>query len=217
MNKGRGTFNDADWAAWMQATRTVTPLSREPESGRSPHLTKTPHIPAPTHIPPAPPTLDLKSQAQETAARATPLPSLNQLSPTSEGFPSGENPPAAMNAKLLAKMKRGKLRPEARLDLHGATLAMARPMLNRFVLDAHESGKRLILVITGKGRCPVPQGAFAMPCSEGGALRRHLPIWLGSPPLRSVVLQVCPSHRSHGGAGACYVYLRRANRLFPVR
>jgi DNA-nicking Smr family endonuclease len=104
-------------------------------------------------------------------------------------------------------MMRGKSEPEARIDLHGMTLAEAHPALIGFVLRAQGAGNRLVLVITGKGRRvqddgPIPQRI--------GALRHQVPHWLHSPPLGSVVQQIAPAHQRHGGAGAYYVYLRRS-------
>jgi DNA-nicking Smr family endonuclease len=111
-----------------------------------------------------------------------------------------------MDAKTHGKMKRGKLQPQARIDLHGMTLAEAHPELVRFVLNAQAQGLRLVLVITGKGKRrddggPIPQRV--------GALRHQVPNWLHLPPLGPAVLQVTEAHLRHGGSGAYYVYLRR--------
>ncbi|SPH23527.1 hypothetical protein DEA8626_02591 [Defluviimonas aquaemixtae] len=115
--------------------------------------------------------------------------------------------PLRMDRRLHTALIRGKLRPEARLDLHGMTLAEAHPELIRFVLSAQAHGKRLVLVITGKGR----RGADPGPIPERiGILRHQVPHWLAQPPLGGVALQVLPAHQKHGGAGAFYVYLRRA-------
>jgi DNA-nicking Smr family endonuclease len=114
--------------------------------------------------------------------------------------------PLQMDAKAFARLSRGKLAPEARLDLHGLTLAEAHPDLIRFILNAHANGLRLVLVITGKGKPgpdhgPIPQ--------RTGILRHQVPQWLRQPPLAPAVLQVSEAHIRHGGAGALYVYLRR--------
>jgi DNA-nicking Smr family endonuclease len=111
-----------------------------------------------------------------------------------------------MDAKTHGKMTRGKLQPEARIDLHGMTLAEAHPELVHFVLNAQAQGLRLVLVITGKGKRrddggPIPQRV--------GALRHQVPNWLHLPPLGPAVLQVTEAHLRHGGSGAYYVYLRR--------
>ena len=114
--------------------------------------------------------------------------------------------PLQMDARKHAKMTKGKLDPEARIDLHGMTLAEAHPELVRFILNAQTAGLRLVLVITGKGKAgpdhgPIPQ--------RMGVLRHQVPLWLGQPPLGLAILQVTEAHLKHGGGGAYYVYLRR--------
>lgn len=112
--------------------------------------------------------------------------------------------PLRMDPKTHKQMTRGKLRPEARLDLHGMTLADAHPALVGFLLSCRSRGYRLVLVITGKGRGdhgPLPT------CP--GALRHHVPVWLNQAPLSAAVQQVTAAHHRHGGEGAYYVYLRR--------
>lgn len=112
-----------------------------------------------------------------------------------------------MDRKAYGKMKRGKLGVEAKIDLHGMTLAQAHPALNGFIQRTHAQGKRLVLVVTGKGRTgttgtgPIPE--------RRGVLRQQVPHWLLSPPLGALVIQVTPAHLKHGGDGAYYVYLRR--------
>jgi DNA-nicking Smr family endonuclease len=114
--------------------------------------------------------------------------------------------PVEMDRKRFQQMKRGKMRPEARLDLHGMTMAQAHPALLRFIMDSVSQGRRLVLVITGKGKTrdhpgPIPE--------RHGVLRHQVPHWLHSPPMRSHVLQLSEAHHKHGGMGAYYVYLRR--------
>ncbi|PCH75422.1 MAG: DNA mismatch repair protein MutS [Rhodobacteraceae bacterium] len=114
--------------------------------------------------------------------------------------------PIQMDRKAFGRMKRGKLRPEGRLDLHGMTMNRAQPALVRFILSAQASGKRLVLVITGKGKPSDTSGPIPVP---HGVLRHQVPHWLSTPPLAQAVLQISPAHNSHGGGGALYVYLRR--------
>lgn len=111
-----------------------------------------------------------------------------------------------MDTKAFSRMKRGKLSPEGRIDLHGMTLSQAQPELTRFILSSQASGRRLVLVITGKGK-PNSEGT---PFHETkGVLRRYVPQWLAMHPLSHAVLQVNPAHVSHGGDGAFYVYLKK--------
>ncbi len=111
--------------------------------------------------------------------------------------------PIRMDHKAWRKMKGGRLTPEARLDLHGLTLAQAHPRLSAFIETSAVQGRRLVLVITGKGR----PGSDSSPIpSRSGVLRRQVPHWLDAMP---VVLQITLANRKHGGEGALYVYLRR--------
>ena len=118
-----------------------------------------------------------------------------------------QNGPVQMDKKAFANMKRGKMRPEAKLDLHGMTLDRAHPALTRFILSAQAQGKRLVLIVTGKGKDRDEGGPIPV---RLGVLRHQVPQWLSVPPLSSAVMQVSAAHNRHGGGGAYYVYLRRA-------
>ena len=115
--------------------------------------------------------------------------------------------PVQMDQKAYGRLKRGKLKPDARIDLHGMTVAQAHPALTGFILKSASAGHRLVLVITGKGKhrdddSPIP--------TRFGVLRHQVPQWLSMAPLGGLVLQVSEAHIRHGGGGAYYVYLRRA-------
>jgi len=115
--------------------------------------------------------------------------------------------PVQMDAKAHTKLKRGKMRPEARIDLHGMTLDQAHPALTRFILTSQGQGRRLVLVITGKGRDDSHDPVFAP--QRRGILKRQVPLWLCMAPVGQAVIQVTDAHQRHGGHGALYVYLRR--------
>ncbi|WP_299608365.1 Smr/MutS family protein [uncultured Tateyamaria sp.] len=114
--------------------------------------------------------------------------------------------PVQMDRKAFTQMKRGKLKPEGKLDLHGMTTDRAHPALTRFILSAQSQGKRLVLVVTGKGKNRDDDGPIPV---RFGVLRHQVPQWLSMPPLSSVVMQVSQANVRHGGGGAYYVYLRR--------
>ena len=144
------------------------------------------------HRSPPPPAEAPKPKPPEPKKPATPAPAPRHV-PISGAV--------QMDHKTFSRMRRGKLQPEGRIDLHGMTQTVAHAALSAFVLKAHRDGKRLVLVITGKGG----RGAD----DTKGVLRRNVPHWLELPPLAQAVLQVNPSHQRHGGNGALYVYLRR--------
>ncbi len=114
-----------------------------------------------------------------------------------------------MDHKSYAKMRRGKLIPEARIDLHGLTVAKAHPVLTHFIQSSYVQRLRLVLIITGKGQS---NDQFDFVNEGRGILRKQVPQWLSLTPLSRLVLQVQQSHARHGGAGALYVYLKK-NKL----
>jgi DNA-nicking Smr family endonuclease len=107
-----------------------------------------------------------------------------------------ERPAPLIGGHADAHLRRGRLDPEARLDLHGMTQSAAYRMLLRFLIDVQAQEKSLVLVITGKG----------------GVLRAQLPLWLGQADLRGLVGGLREAHVKHGGAGAFYVWMRRHRR-----
>ncbi len=195
------TLHPEEQELWRNVARTATPL--HPQKANV--ATAAPDMAEPPKLTPPAPVADtarLKGVKLGTAAK---------MSSTAQFAPSmGEHlakAPLRMDAKTHGKMTRGKLLPEARIDLHGMTLDQAHPALNGFILRSHSAGMRLVLVITGKGgkarsdHGPIPQ--------HTGVLRRQVPHWLHQAPLAPLILQVTEAHISHGGGGALYVYLSR--------
>jgi DNA-nicking Smr family endonuclease len=106
---------------------------------------------------------------------------------------------ADLDRRTMDKLRKGKMRPEGRLDLHGMTADRALSALNAFLADRQSSGQRCVLVITGKGS--LKEG--------GGVIRRELPSWLNAPGNRSRVLGFAGAQPADGGGGAFYVLLKR--------
>ena len=183
---------------WREVTKTADPLERRQTFDPAAYEPK-PQPKVAAHSVPKPIRLDGK-HPPKPAARTTSydlVPSLPERL---------QKAPVQMDRKTFARMNRGKLKPEGRIDLHGMTLDRAHGALTRFVMSSHSSGKRLVLVITGKGKDRDDGGPIP---TRFGVLRHQVPHWLSSPPLASVVMQVSQAHLSHGGGGAYYVYLRR--------
>ena len=104
-----------------------------------------------------------------------------------------------VDTRTLDRLRRGQLRPEGRLDLHGMTQAEAHGALEKFIPRAQGAGRRCVIVITGKGSVS----------AGGGVLRNAVPGWLNAPSLRPSVLAFAEAVPRDGGAGALYVLLRR--------
>ncbi|CUH86560.1 putative DNA endonuclease SmrA [Phaeobacter sp. CECT 5382] len=161
-------------------------------------------LPKPKPAKPPQPRSENLLEVFELGSRAKTKPARHDLKPAPARALAAN--PVQMDEKAFRRMKRGKLKPEGKLDLHGMRVDGAHPALTRFILTAQASGKRLVLVVTGKGKDRDEPGPMPVP---RGILRHHVPQWLALPPLAQAVLQVTPAHVSHGGEGAYYVYLRR--------
>jgi len=83
------------------------------------------------------------------------------------------------------------------------TQAEAHDALLRFLRARQARGGKVVLVITGKGlRGNDDSGGR-------GVLKRMVPLWLGLPELRMLVVGFESAAIGHGGEGALYVSLRR--------
>lgn len=122
-----------------------------------------------------------------------------------------DKPAPQMDKRLKQRFQRGELPIEARIDLHGLTLANAERALSRLIRDCIAQQKRCLLVITGKGLSGSEPGALhqAITHQGRGVLRAWLPDYLKRGPWRDEVLGVTPARPEMGGSGAFYVLLRR--------
>lgn len=186
MRRKKRALSEDDLALWKQVTGSTSPI-RKPAA--KPHIA--PKLPSPND-PVA------RSSIVERVVKSVYREHSNK--------PALDNP-LRMDHKKHKKMQRGKLAPDARIDLHGMTAANAHSVLTSFILNAHGRGDRLILVITGKGR--KADAHYADPAAQRGVLRQSVPRWLSLAPLSQIVLQVTPANQRHGGEGAYYVYLKR--------
>ncbi len=183
---------------WQRVAKTATPLENRSALAKTDKLKKLP-LETKSHSPNSKPI----PQFEIGATSDTALPRNNLSKGLAQEL---AQQPVQMDRKKFQKMSRGKSSPEGRLDLHGMTVASAHSALMRFILSSHGEGKRLVLVITGKGRVSDETGPIP---TRTGVLKHQVPQWLSMAPLKPVVLQVAQAHQRHGGSGALYVYLRR--------
>ena len=108
--------------------------------------------------------------------------------------------PSGISASQADKLKKGKIRPERTIDLHGFTQFRAHSYINEELLKCYKSNTRSILIITGK--------KFGKMGAEG-VLKREVPKWLNLSPLKEVILMTSWATPRDGGDGALYVLLRR--------
>jgi len=129
--------------------------------------------------------------------------------------PKSKEALTGVDGRTAERLRRGMMEPEARLDLHGFTEATAHGALIAFLRSAQMRGHRLVLVVTGKGAKEAdPYAPFDLELAarSRGVLKSMVPRWLCEPALGGIVADSRAAHRKHGGAGALYVYLRKAPR-----
>ncbi|MFN4100353.1 MAG: Smr/MutS family protein [Pararhodobacter sp.] len=206
----RRRLSDDERDLWQRVAQSARQLN----PARDPELPDPRTKPGPVSDPPAPPPF-AGPPAVPLSRRALPMPAASSKNPPPVKLDLAASvserlarEPVRMDRNLHRNMTRGKLEPEARIDLHGMTVAQAHSALTGFMLSAQARGLRLVLVITGKGRTMGRDHVAPMPVRQG-VLKHEVPQWLRSPPLAPMVLELREAHRGHGGTGAYYVYLRK--------
>jgi DNA-nicking Smr family endonuclease len=183
----RRELNDEERDLWSGVARSVTPLRRPGRTAGRPGgsgkaAAEKPHVPTPTRLD------RLRALIPKLPEPAKPAPALVPL-----------------GRRLKQRLARGRDPIDARIDLHGYTQKQAHAALLRFLQRAQADGARMVLVVTGKGRSRGERD----PGSEGGVLKRQVPMWLSLLEFRSFIVGFEEAHVGHGGEGALYVRLRR--------
>ena len=96
----------------------------------------------------------------------------------------------------------------ARIRSIDTSQAEAHPALDAFLAGAQSSGKRCVLVVTGKG------GVRGVDTETGlerptGVLKDMVPRWLNQPPNRGRVVAISEAQPKDGGTGALYVRVKK--------
>ncbi len=108
-----------------------------------------------------------------------------------------------LDSKIFQQLKAGRLSSEGHLDLHGQNADQALDSLLFFMRESYLAGRRMVLVIPGRGKNS-PRGL--------SILRQELQSWLTREPLKRIVLAFCTAQPKDGGAGALYVLLRKMKK-----
>jgi len=128
-----------------------------------------------------------------TSPKAKPAP----LRTNGAAKPAAPPPNPGLDRRTAERVRKGEIPIDGRIDLHGMTQDDAHAALDRFVRQAWKDGRRMLLVITGKGNL------------GEGVLRRGVPRWLAAGEHAAHLLKVSTAQPRHGGDGAFYVLLRR--------
>ncbi len=108
-----------------------------------------------------------------------------------------------LSRKDLKNIKNHKKKVDASLDLHGETSLKAEALLNNFVKKSYLQGKRLIIVVTGKGNNSIEK-------QEGvGILKAMFLRWVNDSIALKYVVSFSNANPTHGGDGAYYLVLRK--------
>ncbi|MEN8235962.1 MAG: Smr/MutS family protein [Pseudomonadota bacterium] len=123
---------------------------------------------------------------------------------TQKSQPTKPSKLPAFQLQKCRRPKKGEVRVEATLDLHGLTQEQAHQSINSFLQTAHYTRKRCVLIVTGKGAVDPEDRSW---WEERGVLRTIVPHWLESGINRDRVRSYSVAHLKHGGQGALYVFL----------
>jgi len=112
-----------------------------------------------------------------------------------------------LDKSIERKLKQGKIAPDAVIDLHGLNQTQAHAQLNRTLSNAYNTDKRVVLVITGKGKAQSKAEDWLQ--KGQGILKQKLPQWVKVAPLKDIVIDAVSCHAKHGGSGAYYVIIKK--------
>lgn len=203
--RGRHVSED-EAELWSHTTRSIEPLQRKKSRVRKPAANRTGSEPTPAPKPSA------ADAGRDLPAAKPQPPRPRHHPPPVKTIAKPATPLPAFEPRQARAIASGKIEIEGRIDLHGHRQAEAHGILRAFLHASYARGRRLVLVITGKGAERDRAGdalSDLLEMRERGVLRRNVPRWLEEPELRAIVLSYTTAAIRHGGEGALYVRLRR--------
>ena len=111
-------------------------------------------------------------------------------------------------------LKKGKIKIDKKLDLHGYSLLDAEEKFKTEVINAYNKNKRCLLVVTGKGariKNETNEDTYLekKPKLFYGKIKNSITSWLNEDEIKNYILTYQNAGIEHGGDGAIFVYLRR--------
>ncbi len=167
-----------DESLWSELAKKVKPLKKQPVPKKP--LKK----------------INIKQDSQESGVKLT-----------SYGLKDLEKGDiSAMDKANGTRLRKGKIRPDARLDLHGYTVDKAFEVLQRFIEKEYNKGSKCVIVVTGRGKAVMDEmGRLTV---NTGKIYNELPKWLNCPDIRGYIVSFTAATSFDGGEGAVYIYLR---------
>ena len=108
------------------------------------------------------------------------------------------------------ELKRGKVKIDRRIDLHGYGLIEAYEKFKNEVKKNYNKNKRCVLIITGKGvHKKIENEEHAPPKLFYGKIKNSIINWINEDDLKKYILTYQEAGFEHGGDGALFVYLRK--------
>ena len=176
-----------DDEVWGQYAKGVKPLHKKVEDEPAPKPKKKKSVRQEEPLPWA--------EAQEVAAPLLVQQEKSENSPPPKPVTPWKKEP--LDLRVERNMSLGDVMIEAKLDLHGKPEQAAYETFQNFVETNYARGRRMLLVITGKG------------ADGASVIRANLPRWCDAPPFDGYVMAVRTAAQHHGGEGAYYVLLRK--------
>ena len=111
-------------------------------------------------------------------------------------------------------LKKGKIKIDKKLDLHGYNLLDAEVKFKTEVISAYNKNKRCLLVITGKGvhinnENDEDKGFKKKPKLFYGKIKNSITSWVNEDEIKNYILTYQNAGIEYGGDGAIFIYLRR--------
>ena len=109
----------------------------------------------------------------------------------------------------LKRIKSGRINIEGTIDLHGFSLKEAKARLQLFIGESFQRNKRLLLIITGKGRNSKPNIH-----GKKQTIKTEIYKWISEDFYRDKVQYISKALDKHGGEGAYYFFLVKSKNIF---
>jgi len=151
--------NNDDKKLWDYVAKSINPINRDTIDKKSKHINK--------------PKKSSKASNKSSIERHNVKPRDAKDKDNNNKTSSG------LDKRTEMRLKRGQMPIDATLDLHGYSKDQAYSALINFIKNSYETGKRCVIIITGKGG---RENGIKDPLRpKEGILKKSVPQWLSEP------------------------------------